>query len=190
MKRKKKKVNSNNIPISIEKNEIMCLVMRSTEEMTFRAWLLVLGAYADFPEASQKQMLDLWEKANHRAGSVHTQDDMRPQVIRMMEEVGITLPYRSLSTDGIRTLGDLERFIRRAERNGLYSSFALVVEPLVAFETLPEATLMRLFRKAWSLNDELKTDRITLQDLQGVLEDEYKLRLEYANGKMTMHELP
>lgn len=189
MKRKKKKVNSNNIPISIEKKEIMCLVMRSTEEMTFRAWLLVLGAYADFPEANQKQMLDLWEQANKRASDVHTQDDMRPQVIRMMKEAGITLPYKSLSTDGIRTLGDLERFMRRAERNGPYSSFALVVEPLVAFEILPEETLVRLFCKTRSPNEELKAGRITLQDLQGMLEDEYKVRLEYVDGKMTMEAI-
>lgn len=187
--KKKKKFNPNSTPISLKHIDIEDMAMKATEHMTCRAWLLALGAYADFSEASQKRMLDLCDQVNYYIGNDKSKIDNRPKILSLMQEAGITKPYKELPTDGIKTKGDLDRYIRKVERNALYTSFSYVVEPFVAFKYLPEESLVMLFRKAFDLNEEVITGRITLEDIQGMLEDEYDIQIEFDKGTATIRTI-
>lgn len=173
----KKKVNPKRKPLANSVIDVKTLASQIPDNITLRAWAEVFGALADFPYVTQEGIWDLWLRTNKAAGTAHSHADVQTWIARLEELTGICLPYATVSSADIHTQGDLKRFIRKQERNALSSAYAIIARPLIEKELLPLQDIQRIFQKADSLNTEIEGKRITVRDIQEMLEEELKLRL-------------
>ena len=166
--------------------------MEATDSMVLRAWALVLGALADFSETTTESLVHLWHAVNKYSSTIHTYDDVEEELARIEKICGLKMPYEKLQTKNIKTKGDLERFRRRAQKNALYSAFALIANPIINEKMLSEEMIVKVFRKAYSMDEELtlgKQGRLSLEDLQEMLLDEMGIRLFASNGQIALEEI-
>lgn len=186
----KKKLNPNRMPISKREIDVKQIVRDSSDKMMLRAWALILGAFADFYTSTTDAMLQIWERANSSAIKTNTYALAAAKLKKLEQMTGLQFPFGQLSSDGIRTKGELDRFIRRVERNALHSAFAVIVDPIIEDEILQQDELAVLLKKACELDKEIEDGMITLEDLLGVLEDEYSIILELSQGEVKIFKRP
>ena len=180
----KKKINPNRMPISKREIDVNQIVRASSDKMMLRAWVLILGAFADFYTSTTDAMLQIWERANSNAVKINTYALAAAKLKKLEQKTGLQFPFGQLSSDGIKTRGDLDRFVRRVERNALHSAFAVIVDPIIEDEMLQQDELAVLLEKACELDREIEDGMITLEDILGVLEEEFSIVLEHSQGEV------
>lgn len=145
-----------------------------------------MGALADIEGISAQNMLHIWQEANAVASSVHSYDDVQKWIAKVEKLADIQMPYAVILVEGMRTEGDLKRYVRKTEQNALYAAYAIIGRSMIEGSLLPEERIQRVFQKAYSLEDEIVSRRIKLKDIQQVLEDEFGLRLSSHLGKVEL----
>lgn len=181
----KKKTNPNKIPISPGSVDTQQIILDATLAMTMRGWALVFGAMANRWDSTSEDMVHLWDAVNAYSSTVKSYKDVSEELKKVEAISGLSMPYKSISSANIKTQGDLDKYKRKIYDNALYSAFVLIAEPIFKENLMPEEDIARLFQKAYSLDEDLRRndpDRITIEDLQGVLWDEYGLCLYEDNG--------
>lgn len=185
----KKKINPNKVPITNRTIDTKNLSGQISDRITLLAWAEILGALADFPYVTQEGIWDLWHNTNRAAGMVHHHTDIESWIEKLEELAGIHLPYTTVSSAGIHTQGELKRFVRKTERNALSSAYAIIARPLIEKELLPLQDIQRVFQKADTLNKEIDEKRISIKDIQLVLEEELKLQLVITSNGVKLMKL-
>ena len=182
----KKKTNPNKIPIAADSYDIEQITIDATNNNVMKGWALVFGAFASLNSTTTEGLVDLWEKANSYSTTIQDYDDVADSLKYIEKIAEITIPFEQISTANIKTKGDLDKFIRRANQNALYAAFAIIAEPIIQEKMLPEETISALFRKAYDLEQEIVQKRISLQDILEMLEDEYFIRLMEGENKVKL----
>lgn len=185
----KKKVNPNNQPLRNPGVDARSIAEKVSDRIILLAWAEILGALADFSYTTQEGVWDLWLKANQAAGVVHRDGDAMIWIAKLENLAGIRLPYVTVSSANVRTHGDLNRFIRKTERNALSSAYAIIARSIIERELLPPQDIQRLFQKADSLNTEIEERRITVDDIQGMLGEELGLQLVITSSGVKLMKI-
>lgn len=186
---KKKKVNPNKMPLGNQTIDTKNISGQISDRITLLAWAEVLGALADFPYTTQEEIWDLWHNTNKAAGVVHRHTDVEIWIEKLESLAGIHLPYAKVSSANIYTQGDLNRFIRKTERNALSSAYAIIARPLVERELLPLQDIQKIFQKAVAFNSEIEEKRISVKDIQEMLEEELRLQLAITSTGVKLAKL-
>jgi len=188
----KKKVNPNRIPIAANSIDIQQIVNDASDKMVLQAWALILGALADFSDTTTDSLLHLWNTINSFQITICTHDEIAAEIKKIEDLTGLKIPFKQVTSIDIKTQGDLERCKRKAEQNALYSSLGLIACPIMAQKLLPEDVFIRVFRKVFSLDEEIslgKNGRVSLDDILEILKDEYSLILFESDGHTILRRL-
>ena len=186
----KKKTNPNKIRIAENSFDSQKIIADLVGEMVLRAWLLVLGALADFAETTPKSIEALWTEVNAFADIIHDSNHVSKSIKHLKKITGVSIPYEQLSTKQIKTKGDLDKFTRHANERALYIALATISGAIAEKTLLCEENSSLVFRKAFALNDEVIENRISLLDIQNMLEDEYSVCMYQVNGLMKLRIKP
>ena len=188
----KKKTNPNKVPISGDSVDSQKIIIDFIGKMVLTAWLLVLGALADFVETTSKSIESLWMEVNAFADIVHDSNHVTKSMKYLKTITGVSIPYEHLLTKQIRTKGDLDKFTQHAKKNALYIALAVIAGAIAEKALLSEEDSSLVFCKAFDLNDEILEKRISLSDIQNMLADEYSIYLYEVNGqvKLSIHSTP
>ena len=178
----KKKTNPNKVPIAETSFDSQKIIMDLIGKMVLRAWLLVLGALADFVGTTSKSIESRWTEVNAFADIVHDGNHVSKSIKHLKMITGISIPYEQLWTKQIKTKGDLDKFTQYANKNALYIALAVIAGAIAEKTLLCEEDSSLVFRKAFALNDEIIEKRISLLDIQDMLADEYAVYLCEVNG--------
>lgn len=181
MASKKKKLNPNRIPVSQKDISVNEEITKTTIDMTYRGWLIMLGALADFYETTREDVLALWAEVNSYAGTVRSYWSAERYLKKLETLTGLSMPFGMVSAENITNQAELNRFRRKVEQNALYSAIALIAEPMVEKKMFSEEKLCEVIRRALSLNEEITDKSISEDDILGVLRDE--LGVDLAKGK-------
>lgn len=174
---KKKKVNPNRIPVSQKSLSVEDEVTRITMSMTYRGWLIMIGALSDFYETTGDEMLALWNEVNAYAGTVRSFEGTEHYLKKLETLTGLSIPFEKVTFSGISSQGELNRFRRRVERNAVYSAIAIIAEPMVEKKMYSEEKLCEVIKRALSLNEEIDDRSISEDDILGVLRDDLGIEL-------------
>ncbi len=182
----KKKTNPNKIPIAADSYDIEQITIDATNRNVLKGWTLIFGAFASLNSTTTEGLVDLWEKTNTYSTTILSYDDVADSLKYIEKIADIRIPFEQISTANIKTKGDLDKFIKRANQNALYAAFAIIAEPIIKEKMLPKETISALFSKAYDLEQEILQKRITLQDILDMLEDEYSICLTEWNNKVKL----
>ena len=176
---KKKKLNPNRIPIRSADCDLEQIKANAIQDMVLQEWAVVLAALANFEGATAEGMRTIWRRVDMAETRISDFDDVRRELGKIQKLSGVTLPIYSIPTD-VRTRGDYERYILRTRDNSLASAFALILEPIIREEMLPEEDLIIMIKRAAAINEEIAAGEITVRDIQEMLLDEYGVELASA----------
>jgi len=182
----KKRVNPNRIPIKKESFDANEIVRQATQGAVLRAWALVLGSLSNFSEATTEVMLNLWRDVDTYSKTVSRYEDVSEKMAYIEKSTGIHIPFASLSTKNITTIGAANKFRRQAEKNALYAALAIIAEPIVRGELLEEFDIAQLFRRALWTDEELDDKNIALSDILDMLEEEFSVLLYENDGSVRL----
>ena len=182
----RKKTNPNKIPLAKKTFDAEELVAEITDKTVLKGWALFLGALADFKGTSSQSISHLWNNVYAYTASVSAETSIADSLAYIEKITGLSMPYQELSTGKIKTKGDLDRFIRRANRNALHTFFSIIAEPIVNKHLLSEEDIPLAFRKAYALDDEVAQGYITIRDLLDILEEEYCICLTEIDGQVEL----
>ena len=185
----KKKTNPNKIPISPDSFDINEITEDATNTMVLRGWALVLGALANFGETTTENLFHLWKEVNAYSTSIKGYSDVADSLKYIEKIAGISIPFERVYAGNIKTQGDLDKFKRRTYQNALYSAFAIIAEPIIAQKLVCEEDIPLIFQKAYDLDDDIIRGRITLEDIQDMLRDEYSIDLYDEGGRVQLRRL-
>ena len=184
----RKKTNPHKVPLAQKTFDAEKMVIDITNKNVSKGWALFLGALAHFRWTTSESMKRLWDDVY--TYTVPNSNNSIAKSLKYLEKItGIPTPYQEISTENIRTQGDLDKFIKRANQNALYTFFSIIAEPIVNKKLLKEEDIPLVFRKAYALEDEITQGYITIQDLLDMLEDEYAICLKEVNGQVELQYL-
>lgn len=173
----RKKTNPRRVPVCVSSDEARRMIEAEGDRMILCAWAVVLNAMADRWDMTPERLMDFCESVNRGSAGKRTSEGVEASLGRLEALTGQPFPFYSLCVTGLRTQGDVERLRRRADVSAMYSMFALIADAVLSCRFLTEEDIRGLFQKARSLTDELFDGCISLQDLLGVLKDEFGRRL-------------
>lgn len=173
----KKKINPNKIPINWSMADTQRASDESTREMVLLAWALVLCALADRRDTTSEMLLSFWDAVNINSGKLNTFADVEKRLDALAAATGIRFPFQVIRADMIKTKGDADRLCRRLRSNALSAMFALIADTVMEQELMEQETLCWVFEKVRGRAEDIESGELSAQDLFGVLEDEYALRL-------------
>lgn len=188
----KRKINPNRIPIAADSFDIQKLALECTNSMVLEGWALVLGAFADFSEATTESLIGLWNSVNAYSSTVHKYADIEEELKKIEQIAGIKVPFERIPAGNIKTQGDLDRFVRKTRKYALYAAFAIIASPIIHQKILCEEDIALLFRKAYSMGEEVslgKNGRVSMDEILETLEEEFRIRLYVENGQAKLLEL-
>lgn len=174
----KKKTNPNRIPVTVSDDDIQEILHSATDGMVLRAWAVVLAAMAGFYETTADSMLNFWEYVSAYRTELSDLDDVERELKRIKETLAIDLSIKRVQSSTIRTRGDLARFTERTRNNGFVTAISIIAEATLEGKYFAEDFCRDIFHKAIELNEDIEEGRISLQDIQNMLIDEYSVRLE------------
>lgn len=183
----RKKTNPGRIPSAISEEEAKRLIENEVDRMILYAWALVLGAMADRPDTTAESLMDFCETVSDGSGRLQSRRDVSPCLSALEELTGLKFPFHTLIVTGIRTKRDVERLRRKADENSIHSMFALIADAALVRGLITKEYAGSLFRKVHVLDEELSEGRISLQDLLGVLEEEFGLLLVAKGAGISLH---
>lgn len=173
----RKKINPARIPVNINEAEARKLVEEKSSQMLLCSWALVLGALADWRGTTAEGLLEFCEAVNGKSTKLRDRKSAEAQLAVLKDLTGLTFPFHSLPVTDLHTKRDVGRLLQKVDENAIHSAFALIADVLLTHNVMPEADVRRLFLKAHKLKEELFEKRISFQDIQGVLKDEFGLQL-------------
>lgn len=173
----RKKKNPSRIPINVSEPEVRRMVEEEADRICLCGWTLVLCALADRWETTAESLVTFCELVNRLTVKPQANAGITERVSALESLTGASFPFHKLNTSGIRTKRDLYRLLRLTDESALHSMFALIADTVLTYSIMEVEDTRILFQKVRLLTDSLFEDRITLQDLRGVLEDEFDLTL-------------
>lgn len=177
----KKKQNPNRVPVSLPEDYMETVKTEETNRMVMRAWALIMAALSSFQETTADSMEQLWHDVNRYPTKIHSYQDAVACLKALEKKTGVHIDCVQIGIIQIKTQGDLIRFHRRLDRYAIGLSWAILFEPMVEKEFFPDEMLRKILEKALSFNEEMEEGRISLEDIQGMLKDEYGVNLESEN---------
>ena len=186
---KNKRVNPNKIPISKDSFDIQQLLTETTQQNVYRAWVLALGAFADYYDTTTESLLHLWEIVNDYTTAIEAYEDISTDLKVVDRVLCRTLPNKNISTEGIKTQGDLGKLKRRLQENALYAGFCLIAHPLIDKEVFPEERIKDIFDRVYGHEEAISQKRYTLADLVHNLENEYRLLVVFKDNNVRLKKI-
>lgn len=174
----KKKQNPNRIPISIDDDCLEEIKINVTNQMVLRGWALIMAALASFCDTTADTMENVWHTVNQYQTKIHTYRDAASHLSDVEQRTDVHIPCEPLGTIKIRTQGDLLKFHRKLDRYAMGLAWAILSEPMFSQKIFPDERLGKILEKAMAFDEELKEGRISLEDIQEMLREEYGIILE------------
>lgn len=172
----KKKVNPNKIPVSISDDVLEQMKLEATQDMSIQIWAIFLAALTSFSGTSADSLLALYDQISNATTKIRDFDSTRECLSDICKLAGATMELKKVRLE-VHTQGDLDRLRNRLRKNSQAASFAIILDPVISQELLPEEDTVALIRKMVSLNEEIEEGRITVEDIQEMLREEYHLEL-------------
>lgn len=172
----KKKVNPNKIPVSEHDYDLEQMKVEATQNMSLQIWAAFLSALTGFSGTTTDSLLELYDKVSNATTNIRDFDSTQKCLLDIRKLAGVTMELKKVKL-GIHTQGDLDRLRSRLRKNSQAATFAIILDPVISQELLPEEDTVALIRKVVSLNEEIEEGRITVEDIQEMLREEYHLEL-------------
>ena len=173
----KKKTNPNRIPATWNEADTKRAVDEVTQDMILRAWALVLCALAGRWDTTAESLLSFWDTVNHSCTKLESVDDIEKRLDSLADTIGVRFPFHRIKTDQIRSKAAVEKAYRKLRQNSLHAMFALIADTVIQKSLMDHETICRLFEKVRDMSLDVERGELSDQDLLGVLEDEFALRL-------------
>ena len=186
---KKKRVNPNKVPIPKDSFNLQDLLTEATTYNVYLAWLLVLGAMADYYDTTTEQLLQIWHTVNKYSLTIKSYEGVSPNLKEVDRVLGRSLPHKNVSTEGIKTQGDLDKLKRRLHRNAMYAGFSIIAYPLISEKLLDEDRIKAVFDRAYARDEDVYDNLYSLSDIEAVLADEYGLLLTFEDNNTHLQQL-
>lgn len=184
----KKKVNRNRVPIKLDPREIAELTKATTGGCVLLAWAVVLAALSDYRDIAAADMVLLWDIINQYPTSARDLAGVRRELAKVNELTGVAFPV-VLNADDIHTQGELNRYVKRAHKNAVSTSMAILLESIISKNLLPDERLRTVVRKAQLMLEEIEEGSLSVPDIQEMLLDEYQIQLSEGAGGATLQWL-
>lgn len=172
----KKKINPNKIPVCASDYDLEQMKLDATRDMSLQIWAVFLLALSGFSEMTSDSLFELYDKVSNATTTIADFDSTQKCLLDIRKLAGVTMELKRVKMD-IHTQGDLDRLQNRLRKNSQAASFAIILDPLITQELMPEEDTIALIRKVVSLNEEIEEGRITVEDIQEMLREEYHLEL-------------
>lgn len=85
--------------------------------------------------------------------------------------------------NGIRTQGDLARYVREITANAFTTAFAYILTPMIRLNLLSATDLRSVAQRALANYEQIIDNEITVEDIRKLLKSEYGLVLENSENK-------
>lgn len=85
--------------------------------------------------------------------------------------------------NGIRTQGDLARYVRGITANAFATAFAYILTPMIRWNLLSATDPRSVAQQALANYERIIDNEITVEDIQELLKPEYRLALENSENK-------
>lgn len=177
----KKKVNPHRKPISKTEFDIEQLKLDATNQMTYLGWLLVLISFADLKQTSDQDLWNVWHTSNHYETKLHDLETVCRKLRGIAERTHTPVVMREITYPTIRNQGDVERFIRKANKNALFAALAMIMEPFFDKNLYSDAILEIIWKKILSYQESIDHRELSQKELRWVLQDEFQMDLEQTD---------
>lgn len=177
----KKKVNPHRKPISKADFDIEQLKIEATDQMTFLGWLLVLISFADLKKTTAEDLWNVWHTSNHYETKLHDLETVCRKLRGIAERTHTPVVLQEITYPAIRSQGDVERFIRKANKNALFAALAMIMEPFFDKSLYSDDILEFVWKKILSYQESIEHQELSPKELRWVLQEEFKMDLEQTD---------
>ena len=185
----KKKTNKRNRPVNKKTLDVKAIIEEATMDNVRRGWILLLGSLSYYYEVDKLFLVQIWNMVNEYSKTFKDNSNSEEHLEYVEKELGLSMPYETLSARDIKTEGHLISFTRKVQKNALYAALSLIAYPMLKQELLEKDIILQTFERAYELLDDIHAKRITYRDLLSVLVDEYSLYLYRDKDGVMLEEV-
>lgn len=185
----KKKVNPNKKPTSITAAERSEIIEEMTNEANMQSLCCFLSALADLYTSDIEKVINIWYDINDCSITLTNFGEIRKSLREIKARTKRELKFHDVIPEHPRTEGELAKMKRMMVENAYAGAIHIFWHVTTTKGYLTEKETNLVFTKTIDRYIDLNEKKLTVEDLQWILEHEFHLHIEKRKDTVKLYRL-